>query len=106
VGHFVRDEGRRPVSPLDAVELLSDEPSPDVAAAAVDEHRRLLSCLGHPELETAATMRMEGHSVKEIADHLHFCERTIKRKLELIRAIWKKELRAREDFDAGAESSG
>ena len=51
-------------------------------------------------------MRMEGHSVKEIADHLHYCERTIKRKLELIRAIWKKELRAREDFDAGAEPPG
>src|SRR5262249_38978130 len=42
VAHLVRDEGRRPTSPLDAVELLSHEPSPAVAAAAVDEHRRLL----------------------------------------------------------------
>jgi DNA-directed RNA polymerase specialized sigma24 family protein len=106
VGHFVRDEGGRPVSPLDAVELLSDEPSPDVAAAAVDEHRRLLSCLADPELEAVATMRMEGHSVKEIAGHLHYCERTIKRKLELIRATWKKELRAREDSETGAEPPG
>ena len=106
VGHHVRDEGRRPASPLDAMELLSPEPSPEFAALAAEEHRRLLGCLGHPELETVARLKMEGHSVKEIADHLHYCERTIKRKLELIRAIWKKELRAREDFDAGAEPPG
>jgi DNA-directed RNA polymerase specialized sigma24 family protein len=104
--HFVRDEGGRPTSPLDAEALLSRDPGPDVMAVAALEHQRLLSCLGDPELETVATMRMEGHSVKEIADHLHYSERAIKRKLALIRAIWTKELRAREDFDAGAGPSG
>ena len=106
VGHLVRDEGRRPVSPLDAEELLSHEPSPEFAALAAEEHRRLLGCLGDPERALVATMRMEGHSVKEIADHLHYSERTIKRKLGLIRKTWEKELLAREDFDAGAEPAG
>jgi DNA-directed RNA polymerase specialized sigma24 family protein len=96
VGHFVRDEGRRPVSPLDAEELLSHDPSPEFAALAAEEHRRLLGCLGHPELALVATMRMEGHSVKEIADHLHYSERAIKRKLKLIRDTWKSELLAQE----------
>jgi RNA polymerase sigma factor (sigma-70 family) len=103
VGHFVRDEGRRPVSPLDAEDLLSHKPSPDVVAMAAQEHRRLLSCLGDPELETVARMRMEGYSVKEIADHLHYCERNIKRKLKLIRDTWKRELLAQEGGRTGAE---
>jgi len=107
VAHLGRDEGRRPTSPIYEEEPLSREPSPDLMALAVEEHRRLLGCLGDPERALVATMRMEGHSVKEIADHLHYCERAIKRKLKLIRDTWERELLAQERvFRTGAESSG
>jgi RNA polymerase sigma factor (sigma-70 family) len=86
--HLVRDEGRRPTIPLDAEELLSDDPSPDLAAMAAEEHQRLLNCLGNPVLKEVARMRMEGHTVVEISAALGYSERTIKRKLDLIRDIW------------------
>jgi hypothetical protein len=35
---------------------------------------------------------MEGHRVKEIAGRLNYNSRTIKRKLQLIRAIWEEEV--------------
>jgi DNA-directed RNA polymerase specialized sigma24 family protein len=36
--------------------------------------------------------RMEGYSVEEIAEQQGYAARSIKRKLQLIRAIWEKEL--------------
>jgi DNA-directed RNA polymerase specialized sigma24 family protein len=94
VAHVVRDEGRRPTRPFDVEELLSREPSPDLAAEALEEHRRLLGSLGDPELASVARLRMEGCTVREISDHLRYAPRTIKRKLALIRSTWKGELLA------------
>jgi DNA-directed RNA polymerase specialized sigma24 family protein len=99
--HVVRDEGRRPARPFDAEELLSREPSPDLAAVAAEEHRRLLGRLDDPELEAVATLRMENYSVEDIAAHLHYTPRTIKRRLALIRATWEGELLAREGCRRG-----
>jgi len=39
-----------------------------------------------------ALARMEGYSVEEIAAQLGFSPRSIKRKLQMIRSIWAKEL--------------
>jgi DNA-directed RNA polymerase specialized sigma24 family protein len=101
VAHHVRDEGRRPTSPIYGEEPLSREPSPDLVALAVEEHRRLLSCLGDPELASVAEMRMAGYTVEEISADLHYSPRTIKRKLALIRANWEPELLAPEGFRCG-----
>ena len=100
VAHVVRDEGRRPTSPLDAEALLSRDPGPDVMAVAALEHQRLLSCLGDPELEMVARLRMDSYSVEDIASRLHYAPRTIKRKLALIRATWEVELR-RQGLEGG-----
>lgn len=104
--HLVRDEGRRPTHPFDAEKLPSHEPSPDLAAEALEEHRRLLGCLGDPELETVAVLRMENCSVEDIAAHLRYAPRTIKRKLALIRATWEGELLVRQGCRRGDEHSG
>jgi DNA-directed RNA polymerase specialized sigma24 family protein len=103
VGHLVRHAGLRPTSPLDAVELLSHEPGPDLAAVAVEEHRRLLSCLGDPELASVARMRMEGYTVQEIAGELKCVSRTVKRKFKIIRGMWKNELPPGRTAGADAE---
>ena len=40
-----------------------------------------------------ALWRMEGYTVEEIAQRLGYAPRSIKRKLQLIRTIWEKEIR-------------
>jgi hypothetical protein len=72
-------------------EILSREPDPAFATMAADEHRRLMEALPE-ELRTVALMRMQGHGVAEIAARLRYVERSIKRKLQLIRELWEREL--------------
>jgi DNA-directed RNA polymerase specialized sigma24 family protein len=67
----------------------SREPTPEQAAEAADECRRLLGAL--PEkLRQVALWKMEGYTNQEIADRLGRALVTAERKLEEIRAIWKK----------------
>ena len=73
-------------------ELLSREPTPEIAAATAETCQRLLQALGDDELRSIALWRMEDYSVEEIANRLGYAERSIKRKLQLIRKIWEKDL--------------
>jgi hypothetical protein len=57
-----------------------------MAALPSDEHR------------TVALMRMQGHSVEEVAAALGVVDRIVKRKLEIIRAVWERVL-AEQDAD-------
>ena len=99
--HLLRDAGRQKRGGAAAVgvsdprffdQLLSREPSPEFAAETAEEFRRLLRLLGDGELETVALRRMEGCTVEEIAVRLGYVSRSIKRKLEIIRRIWEKEV--------------
>jgi DNA-directed RNA polymerase specialized sigma24 family protein len=73
-------------------EILSREPDPAFAALAAEEHRRLMEALSDEELRRVAQLRMEGNSVEEIAQQMGYVARSIKRKLQLIREIWEREL--------------
>jgi DNA-directed RNA polymerase specialized sigma24 family protein len=73
-------------------QVLSQEPSPELAAQVAEEFQRLLRLLGDPELESVALWRMEGYTVEEIATRLGYAPRSVKRKLQLIRGIWEKEI--------------
>jgi DNA-directed RNA polymerase specialized sigma24 family protein len=88
--HLARDEGRRVAAELTLEEVLSREPDPALAAEVAEECQRLLRCLGNPELQRVALLRLEGYTVEEIAARTHRVERTVKRKLERIRDIWKE----------------
>ena len=103
--HLVRDENRlkrgggraRPLTldansetPLDLV--LSREPSPEFAAEVAEECRRLLRLLGDAELERVALWKMEGYTTEEIASRLGYVPRSIKRKVQMIRRLWEKEV--------------
>jgi len=57
-----------------------------------EECERLLRGLGDGELKSVALLRMEGYSVEETAARLGCVARSVKRKLQLIRGIWEKEL--------------
>ena len=97
--HLVRDAGRlkraggtgpdhRSGVPAEA---LGREPDPGLAAELAEECDRLLAALADPELERVALLRMDGHSVEEVAGQLGCAPRSVKRKLQLIRQIWKGE---------------
>jgi DNA-directed RNA polymerase specialized sigma24 family protein len=100
--HLVRDENRQkrkgaPAQPGEAMavsvaEIVSREPSPEFAAQAAEECARLLRSLNDPVLEKVALSKMEGHTVAEIAANLGFAPRSIKRKLQLIRETWEREI--------------
>jgi RNA polymerase sigma factor (sigma-70 family) len=94
--HLLRDEQHEAQAAggeagPDLERFLSREPTPELAAQMAERYRQLLASLGERDLELVAVWRMEGLTVKEIADRLQYDERTIKRKLRIIRGIWEKE---------------
>jgi DNA-directed RNA polymerase specialized sigma24 family protein len=103
--HLKRDQGRQkrgggtaPISDTDGgiddgqtlERILSQEPSPQMAAEMADEYRRLLESLGDAQLQEIAVARMEGRNLEEIAEKHNCAPRSIKRRLQLIRSIWEK----------------
>jgi DNA-directed RNA polymerase specialized sigma24 family protein len=106
VGHHKRDARRQkrggglartalggggddPAPTLD--QIISREPTPEFAAQAAEECRRLLDLLGDAELESIAVWRMEGYTVEQIAQRTGYVPRTITRKMNLIRTLWEQE---------------
>jgi RNA polymerase sigma factor (sigma-70 family) len=72
-------------------QLLSREPTPELAAQAAEQYRRLLASLPDPQLRTITQWKMEGYSNDEIAAKLGCTARTIERRLRIIRAFWEEE---------------
>jgi DNA-directed RNA polymerase specialized sigma24 family protein len=77
-------------APLDGpAELLSREPTPELAAEVADEYRRLLGRLDDPQLRDIALWKVEGHTNEEIAGRLGCVVRSVERKLHRIRILWE-----------------
>jgi DNA-directed RNA polymerase specialized sigma24 family protein len=68
--------------------LAGREPSPELAALVVDQYRRLRDGLRTEALRQVLDLRLEGYTREEIAQRLGCAERTVKRKLEVIREAW------------------
>jgi DNA-directed RNA polymerase specialized sigma24 family protein len=68
--------------------IAGDEPSPEVAAQVVDEYRRLRDGLRTEALRQVLDLRLEGYTREEIAERLGCAERSVKRKLDVIREAW------------------
>lgn len=73
----------------DACDVPAPRASPEVAASLADECRRLMARLGDDTLRQVAHLKMEGYTHPEIADRLGCSERSVARKVELIRAAWR-----------------
>ncbi|HVV99409.1 MAG TPA: ECF-type sigma factor [Planctomycetaceae bacterium] len=73
-------------------ELAGDEPPPELAAIFTDEYCRLLGLLRDDKLRQIAIRRIEGARVSEIAEELTLTERSIERKIKLIRDKWAREV--------------
>jgi DNA-directed RNA polymerase specialized sigma24 family protein len=87
---LAQGSGSTEETPLDAVR--SPEPSPEFAALAAEEFRRLLGVLGDDDLRQVAVRKMEGYTVEEIAAQLGRVPQTVKRWLRMIRQTWEQEL--------------
>ncbi len=64
------------------------DPPPEVFVELEELSQRLLRSLPNDELRNVAVWRMAGYSNEEIAEKLGKTERTVERKLNLIRSIW------------------
>lgn len=82
-------------SPLESAaapfELIDQELGPDFLVAMQEECQRLMGSLEDQTLEKIAARKLEGYSNAEIAKELGVVERTVERKLALIRARWLPE---------------
>jgi len=85
-----RDSGR--VADLDVDQVADPEPTPALAAQLLDERAAFIGCLRDEMLRQIAELRLDGFSSSEIAKKLGVTERTIQRKLDLIRKAWHREL--------------
>ena len=72
-------------------EVVGREPTPEFAALVAEECRLRLEALGDAELRAVALAKMEGHSNAVIAARLGVVERTVERRLGLIRKLWGEE---------------
>jgi len=99
-GRYKRGGGkqaRREEAPEESPEVLleqvlSRELTPEQVVQMREECERLLRGLGDDELRRVALWRLEGYTVEEIAARLGCAERSVKRRLRLIRSIWEREL--------------
>ena len=87
----IRRGGQAEITHLGLEAAADDSPAPSEAAALDDELNRLFAQIdahGDPTLRVVATLRLEGASNEEIAEHLGCTPRTVQRKLQLIERMW------------------
>lgn len=65
--------------------------APELAVAVCEEVHRILNLLPDPELQDLAVAKMDECTNKEIAQRFQCSERTVERRLHLIREIWQDE---------------
>jgi len=95
IAHENRDKrgaGRTGAAASALDELLTREPSPEVAAQLSDLVEHLVGRLGDDLLRRLALLKVQGHTEEEIAAELGVSPRTVRRKLGLIRRLWEQEV--------------
>jgi DNA-directed RNA polymerase specialized sigma24 family protein len=85
-----RTEPVEDLEDANVAEIIGREPTPEFAAEVADECRRLLDSLNDPDLRAVAVAKMEGYTNGEIAAQLQVVERTVERRLGIIRSAWER----------------
>jgi RNA polymerase sigma factor (sigma-70 family) len=78
------------VEERDLEEILGSEPSPELTVMLAEQFEQLLALLPDGDLRQLARMRLEEYTNAEIAARLGCSERTVERKLALIRGFWEE----------------
>lgn len=74
------------------IQVIGDEPTPEMVLIMEESFERLISHLGVGQLQEIAVAKLEGLSNAEIAERLECSERTVERRLHLIREKCQQEL--------------
>jgi DNA-directed RNA polymerase specialized sigma24 family protein len=82
-------EGSRFDVPHEAFALEADDPTPAVAAVLNEALEQRLRDLPEPDLRRVALLKLEGYTNHEISEALDCSERSVERKLDLIRKRWE-----------------
>jgi len=69
-------------------DLESAAPTAETLAVLQEDYEQLMNLLRNDEMRQVAQWRMEGHSTADIAQKLNLSERSVRRKLDLIRDTW------------------
>jgi RNA polymerase sigma factor (sigma-70 family) len=85
---FPRSDDSPSDAPYQAFVPEADEPTPVEADALNEALEYRLRDLPEPDLRQVALMKLEGHTNHEIAEALQCGERSVERKLNLIRKRW------------------
>ncbi|HKD38454.1 MAG TPA: ECF-type sigma factor [Pirellulales bacterium] len=72
-------------------QVLSREPTPELACLVAENCNNMLDSLGDETLRQIALFKLEGYTNEEIAERLECVPRTVERKLERIRDKWSQE---------------
>ena len=83
------NRGRREVS---VDQLIARDPSPQMVSILNEEWQRLFALLPDDACRKIVRWKMEEHTDEEIADRLGITDRTVRRKMQLVRALWGDEL--------------
>ncbi|MFK7736007.1 MAG: sigma-70 family RNA polymerase sigma factor [Pirellulaceae bacterium] len=73
-------------------EAIGDEPTPEMALCLQESVEKLFSHLGGGQLQELAVAKLEGYTNAELAKRFQCSERTIERRLHLIREKCRQEL--------------
>jgi DNA-directed RNA polymerase specialized sigma24 family protein len=68
------------------------DPTPEEAAQAAEQFRRLLDALNDEKLRAVALAKMEGCTNEEIAKRIKRSVPNVELKLKIIRTRWEKEM--------------
>jgi DNA-directed RNA polymerase specialized sigma24 family protein len=91
-GRKKRGAGRAGEGPGALDELFARDPSPELAAQVADLLGHLIGQLGDETMRRLAHLKLQGHTEEEMAAELGVSPRTVRRKLELIRRLWEREV--------------
>ncbi|MEM6690345.1 MAG: sigma-70 family RNA polymerase sigma factor [Planctomycetota bacterium] len=80
-----------------SIEIIDDEPSPEMVVIMQESVEQFFSHLGVGELRDLAGAKLEGYSNSELATRFGCSERTIERRLHLIREKCQQEMFASDD---------
>ena len=90
LGESAFEHGNRSGSRTGGIgQVAGGEPTPEFVAEFVEQFDRRMTQLDDRELQEIATQKMRAYTNAEIAQQRDCTERTVERKLQLIRKIWE-----------------